>query len=182
MTRIGELSGLDVTLKALNAARMELWTDPSASRHWKKYLILARGLGKVAEAVSDTRRILAHSPNAVFNVLTVVSAALNDVPETAESLLQEMLKIRPHEPRFLQLLGVARYKCGDPMGAIGPLRQACLAEPKNENFWYALGKALSSIDPAEADAAYHHVLAINPHHKAQAARKALFTSGRFEVE
>jgi tetratricopeptide (TPR) repeat protein len=83
----------------------------------------------------------------------------------AEAQLREILKVVPHQPDALLLLGSARRVQGDVAQALAILKPLAALLPKNADVQFELGLAHADCDEsAEAIAAFRRTVALDPNH------------------
>jgi cytochrome c-type biogenesis protein CcmH len=92
-------------------------------------------------------------------------------PETLEpaqiaAVLSRAVKREPDNRTALNMLGVARFEAGDPIGAASAFRRLLALEPEDATSWARLGESLvraaeGSVG-ADAEAAFTRALALDP--------------------
>jgi tetratricopeptide (TPR) repeat protein len=84
-------------------------------------------------------------------------------PALAERQAREILDAVPNEPRALMILGAARRRMGDPLGAHDVLAPLALVQPGAASVHHELGQALAALGKSdEALAALRRAVALKP--------------------
>lgn len=123
-------------------------------------------MNRTEEAISFALEKLNRHPNIHPSILPLVYQHLDHGPEEVARLLHVFVQIDKDNPKYWDLLGVARQKAGDLKGAIAACSKAIDLNPEEPTYRYALGRAyqkLGKID--EAKEAYRKAKELNPHYK-----------------
>lgn len=131
-------------------------------------------LGQHQAAEAAFRELLKGHPSdaAALNYLGYMLVEKGERLEEAQALVERALQLDPGNGAYLDSLGWARFKRGDPAGAVVFLRRAADALPGDETVWGHLADALEAAgDPAAAWHAVKRAQAASPE-SAPLAKKA----------
>jgi len=103
------------------------------------------------------------SEGSVAEALAHAARLLNGDPALAAQQATEILKVAPHHPAALLLLGMARRAAGNPVAALQVLEPLGASQPSSAATYYELGLALGETGRHEsALAALRRALALKP--------------------
>ena len=165
---------------AAHEVLQELEANPASADAWRRFASIYRRAGRTVEAVSVARNAVERAPHIAPHTIALVEEILNEEPQAIATLLEDLVALDRFSGQYVHLLGAARRKAGHLQDALDALRTACDLDPEQENYWYALGKALEDVGScnAAAQAAYERAVQLNPHYtKARLALKRLTVGG-----
>jgi serine/threonine protein kinase/predicted Zn-dependent protease len=134
--------------EAAAAYRAAIELSPGWAAHYRKLGLALAGQGKVDEAIAVLKKALAVAPQDAdsHNELAWVFATCPDAkfrdPGQAVALAKKAIELAPKSPAYVNTLGVAHYRAGDPKAAIAALEQSMrLNDGGNSYDWFFLAMA-----------------------------------------
>ncbi len=119
-------------------------------------------LGNYDEVIKETSILLRKNKHQVFfNILCLAHHAIGDFTES-EKIMDEALKLNPHNPYFLNNMGITQHKIGNLKKAENYFLKGLEIAPKYINILNNLGNLKSDLDQTnEAINYYKKSLSIN---------------------
>jgi Flp pilus assembly protein TadD len=147
-------------------ALQAVMVNPESAEAWKRLALAYRLAGKTLEAFSVAQSAIEASPRIASYTVALVEELLNSEPQGAATFMEYLVTSLGSTGRYQLLLGAARLKAGDLPRAIDALSAACELDQTQENYWYALGKALERQgNKVGARSAYVRAIGLKPSYR-----------------
>ena len=134
--------------QAMSDYNAVLHSDPDNSKALFQIGLLQGQSSNIAGAVSAFQRAIKADPNfaeAHYNLgLAIIAESKNPAWPRALAEFEAALKLRPHYPEAMNMVGVSMLETGAAASAIPPFRSALLLNPKSAELHFNLGRALES--------------------------------------
>jgi tetratricopeptide (TPR) repeat protein len=161
---LAELDLLDGRASAARARYELLLLDGEVARWWNEHGVALHQLGEQALAADSYRRAIRSDPRyaLAYNNLGVAQADLGN-GDAAVQAFRRAVEIDPSLPRLQRNLARALLAYGDPLAAIGVLRDWLAFHGDDAAAWRLSSEAHRALDRHEdADAAHERAEALEP--------------------
>ena len=136
--------------QAMSSYNALLHSDPNNSKALFQIGLLQGQSGNLAGAVSAFQRAIKADPKfaeAHYNLgLAIIAESKNPEWPRALAEFKAALRLRPHYPEAMNMVGVCMLETGSPAIAIAQFRSALLLNPDSAELHFNLGRALESTE------------------------------------